>query len=542
MIKKTVILKNRYFDSVFLMQVARRIAGEPGIKDASALLGTEANRKVLAELGYGMAGRDADFAGAGPNDLIIALEGEESAVAAAVADPGPWLHRAASPGPGAAAEPRSIGEAAARLTGGGVAAGTTAGGTVVGGVAVISVPGEHAAREARAALREGLSVFLFSSNVSVADELSLKTEASRKGLIVMGPDCGTAFLCGAGIGFANAVRRGPIGVVGSSGTGMQEFTSMVHRAGSGISHAIGTGSRDLSDAIGGISTMAAIDALEGDQETRVVVVISKPPGKNGATRLLERLGRAPKPAVLCLLGDPQAAGIEGSRTRVRRASTLDKAVVLALEIVGSGTALIRFAGDEALRAKAADEVSRMLPGQRHVRGLFAGGTFCYQAQALFRDAGLAVSSNSPLPGMREMEDPWKSGGDTLVDMGAELFVEGRPHPMIDSSLRRKRIELEGEDPRVALLLLDFILGAVSSRDPVGDLADSVRKARETARTRGGHLCVAASICGTDGDAQGLAGQTKKLVEAGALVFSSAAEAAAFSRDIALALHRRKEAG
>jgi FdrA protein len=527
MIRKTVILKNRYFDSVFLMQVARRIAGEPGIRDASALLGTEANRKVLAELGYGSAGRDTDFAGAGPNDLIIALEGEESAVTAVVVDPEPWLHRPASSGP-VAAEPRSIGEAAARLTG--------------GGVAVISVPGEHAAREARAALREGLNVFLFSSNVSVADELSLKTEASRKGLIVMGPDCGTAFLCGAGIGFANVVRRGPIGVVGSSGTGMQEFTSMVHRAGSGISHAIGTGSRDLSDAIGGISTMAAIDALEGDRETRVVVVISKPSGENATSRLLERLGRAAKPVVLCLLGDLQAAGSEGPRTRIRRASTLDTAVVLALETVGSGAALIPFVADEVLRAKAADEVSRMLPGQRHVRGLFAGGTFCYQAQALFRDAGLVVSSNSPLPGMRELENPWKSSGDSLVDMGAELFVEGRPHPMIDSSLRRKRIELEGEDPSVALILLDFILGAVSSRDPVGDLADSVREARETMHKRGGHLCVAASICGTDGDAQGLAAQTRKLVDSGALVFPSAAEAAAFSREVTLALRRRKEAG
>ena len=217
MARKTVVMKNRYYDSVFLMQVAARIAAEPGITDASALLGTAANRKVLADLGYGDAGRDADFAAAGPNDLIIALEGEESAVAAVAADPASRLQRAVPSGPVAAREPRSIREAAALAD---------------AGVAVISVPGEHAARESRSALREGLNVFLFSSNVSVADELSLKTEAREKGLIVMGPDCGTAFLCGAGIGFTNVVRRGPIGVVGSSGTGMQEFTSMVHRAGS----------------------------------------------------------------------------------------------------------------------------------------------------------------------------------------------------------------------------------------------------------------------------------------------------------------------
>ena len=525
MIKKTVVRKNRYFDSVFLMQVARRMAAAPGIEDASALLGTPANCKVLSDLGYGDRGRDKDFLDAKPNDLIIAVEGDEKAVMAVIDDPESWLQRPASAGPPAGQEPRSIGEAAA-LAG-------------AGGVAVISVPGEHAARESRAALREGLNVFLFSSNVSAADELSLKTEARDKGLIVMGPDCGTAFLCGAGIGFANVIRRGPIGVVGSSGTGMQEFTSMVHRAGSGISHAIGTGSRDLSDAIGGISTMTAIDALEGDPETRVIAVVSKPPGENATARLRERLSRVAKPVVLCLIGSSDT-GAESSAGGVRHASTIDAAVFLSLEAAGAASAGLRSIDREALRARAAAEVSHLLPGQRSVRGLFAGGTFCYQAQALFRDAGLVVSSNSPLHGMRELENAWKSSGDSLVDMGAELFVEGRPHPMIDASMRRKRLEEEGNDPAVGLILLDFILGAISSRDPAGDVAGTIGSIKEAARKRGGHLIVAASVCGTNEDAQGLAAQTKELLDVGALLFASAAEAAVFSREVALAL-RGKEA-
>jgi hypothetical protein len=217
--RRIVIRKNRYFDSVFLMQVARRITGQPGIRDASALLATDANRDVLARMGYGDDGRDAGFAAAGPNDLLIAIEGDEDAVEAIAADADAWLSRGtggSSETGSTAQEPRTIAEAVATRPD--------------AGMAVISVPGEHAAREARAALQNGLNVFLFSSNVTVDDERALKAEAQQRGLILMGPDCGTAFVGGAGIGFANAVRRGPIGIVGGTGTGMQEFSCLVHRA------------------------------------------------------------------------------------------------------------------------------------------------------------------------------------------------------------------------------------------------------------------------------------------------------------------------
>jgi succinyl-CoA synthetase alpha subunit len=526
MIKITVISRNRYFDSVFLMQVARRIAGEPGVHDASALLATDANKKVLAELGYGKGEREADFAAAGPNDLVLALEGEEAAVRAVAADPEAWLKRPAESsagGKGAAPEPRSIREAVALRPD--------------SSVAVISVPGRYAAREARAALDQGLNVFLFSSGVPVEDELSLKTAARDRGLIVMGPDCGTAFLCGAGIGFANAVRRGPIGIVASSGTGMQELSSLVHRAGSGISHAIGTGSRDLSDAIGGISTLTAIDALDADPGTKVIVILSKPPGERATGKLMERLTRCRKPVVLCLLG---AATMPAAAGAVRLASFIDDTVDLALGEIGlPGSAKARQSAED-LRGPAAAEVAMMRPGQRHVRGLFAGGTFCYQAQAVFRNAGLVVHSNSPLHGMKGLPDPGVSLESSFVDMGAEVFVEGRPHPMIDATMRRKRLEEEGEDPSVALILLDFILGAISSRDPVGDLGPAIRAVRESARRRGGHLCIVGSVCGTAEDEQGLEAQTAALADAGVLVFPSNAQAAAFCREAALLLAARKE--
>lgn len=507
MVRKTVVLKNRYFDSVFLMRVARRIAAQPGIRDASALLATEANRSVLAGIGYGDGGRDAAFAAAGPGDLVLAVEGEEAPVAAVLSDPEPWLSREAGPAGDETARPRSIADAAARRPD--------------ASVAVISVPGAHAVREARAALEAGLHVFLFSSNVPVADERALKLEARERRLVVMGPDCGTGFLGGAGVGFANAVRRGPIGIVGSTGTGMQELSCLVHRAGSGISNGIGTGSRDLSDAIGGISTMAGIDALEADPSTRVLTVLSKPPGPAATERLRERLARCAKPTVLCLLGASGDAQLAG---------TLDEAAARALGALGHPIPDFLRHDPAALRARARPELAKLRPEQRHVRGLFAGGTLCAQAQTIFREAGLAFSSNSPLPGMPALPDPWRSREDAFVDMGAETFVEGRPHPMIDGSLRRRRLEQETEDPAVAVVLLDFVLGAISSRDPVGELLPAIRGAQDGARRRGGHLVFAASVCGTEADAQGLLRQERALAEAGVHVFPSAAQAAIFCRE------------
>lgn len=538
MVKRLIVRRNRYFDSVFLMQVAHQLAGQPGIHDAFAVMGTDANLKVLAELGYGAGALAAELAAAGPNDLVFALEGDGAAVQAVAADPDKWLSR--SPQGGAPAgtteerEPRSLEESLALRPD--------------ASVAVISVPGQYAAREARAAIGRGLSVFLFSSNVPVEDELALKRQAREKGLIVMGPDCGTTYLGGAGIGFANAVRRGPIGIVGSTGTGMQEFASLVHQAGSGISHGIGTGSRDLSDVIGGISTMTAIDALEGDPGTKVIVLLSKPSGAETTEQVMRRLAACGKPAVACVLGARGAAARGATAAapapggRVRFASTIDEAAVEALEAVGvKPPASLRW--DAApMRTAAAAEVAHMSPLQRYVRGVFAGGTFCYQTQAILSEAGLHLYSNSPLSGMRELDDPRVSREHSMVDMGAEIFVEGRPHPMIDATLRRGRVAAEGRDPGMALLLLDFILGAISSSNPVGDLIDAITEAKSGARGRGGHLSVVASVCGTSDDAQGLEAQSRMLRDAGVLVFPSNAQAALFSREVALLLAGRKEKG
>ena len=506
-----VIRKNQYFDSVFLMQVAQNLSNETGIQQAIALMGTERNKQLLADMGFDVT----EITSASPNDLIIVLRGAESSTIHTILDNvDAWLIR--RPDSISKHVLRTLDEAMYRQP--------------HSNLVVISVPGEYAAREARKALERGLNVFLFSDNVSVEDELALKQYAQERGLIVMGPDCGTSIIGGVGIGFANIVRQGPVGVIGASGTGLQEFTSLVHQNGSGISHAIGTGGRDLSDAIGGITTVCALEALEADPKTEVIALLSKPPGRKTLERLFERLDNCTKPVVACFLGIrhyPPKKDI-----RFAMAHTLDEAAALATGITTGKPFVSTDVNSEKYRALIAREQTGMRLEQKYIRGLFAGGTFCYQAQQVMRDGGLIVHSNAPLEGMLSLADPLCSVEHTVVDMGADLFTQSRPHPMIDSSLRAERVLAEAEDPQVAVLLLDFVLGYNASPDPVGDLLEAILEAKRVARQRGGFLCVLASVCGTDHDPQDIRAQTRALEEAGVLVLPSSAQAAYFSRELA----------
>ncbi|MDH4265229.1 MAG: acyl-CoA synthetase FdrA [Deltaproteobacteria bacterium] len=506
MVTGWVIRKNEYHDSVFLMRVAKRLSDREGILQAAILMGTEKNKGLLVEIGVS----GAEISNATPNDLILAVKAEsEQALTNVLATIDQWL----SPDAGRAGKfnIRTLDEAMVRQP--------------HSNLAVISVPGAYAAREAQKALECGLNVFLFSDNVPVENERSLKEFARKHGLIVMGPDCGTAIIGGVGVGFANVVRRGPIGVIGTSGTGIQEFTTLVHRAGSGISHAIGTGSRDLSDEIGGISMLSALDALDVDMPTKAIAIISKPPDPTALAYLVPRILQCHKPVVVCFLGlkkEPPHANI-----RYQTAHTLDEAAALAVQIA-TGNPPSRFRTDDSqFQALISKERAVMKPGQKYLRGIFAGGTFCYQAQQVLQEAGLVVYSNAPLQGTFKLPDPLQSKDHTLVDMGADEFTAGRPHPMIDARLRRERLLAEGQDPQVAILLLDFILGFNSSSDPAGELVASITEAKAKAKERRGFLSVVASVCGTEEDPQNFAGQVRKLQEAGAVVFPSSAQAAHF---------------
>ena len=510
-VRDVAIKKNRYLDSVFLMAVARRLSERPGIEDAAAVMGSAANKQILVKMGFD----EASLKDAGPNDLLVALHGDGEAVARLTEDIDQWLVRPRSELDSAMA--LSLDDAWARQD--------------ASNLAVISVPGEYASKEAQAALDHGMNVFLFSDHVPLDDEIALKRKASEVGLIVMGPDCGTALIAGTGIGFANVVRRGPIGVVASSGTGLQEFTTLVHRAGSGISHGFGTGSRDLSDAVGGLSTLTAIAALEEDADTAAIAVVSKPPGMETLGRIVERLNGCAKPVAACFLGLTADARPVGARFEI--CATLDDVVAASLRRTGVEPLSAAVLSAERFAELLNRETEKMDPGQMYIRGLFAGGTFCYQSQQLLRDGGIVVRSNTPLEGMRDLVDPNASVENTLVDMGADEFTLGLPHPMIDATQRRKRILVEAEDRSVAVLLLDLILGYNASPDPAGDLVEAITAAKRQFEETPGYLSVVASVCGTDEDPQGLENQEQKLRDAGAVVFASNAEATRFARAVLL---------
>ena len=504
MVSGIVIRKNSYFDSVFLMRVAKNLSLQKGVVQAAALMGTEKNKGLLREIGIFVPKAGATS----PQDLIIAVKADSREVLDEILkNIDPWLQ---PPGEGGSLlSVRTLEEARKRQP--------------RSNLAVISIPGEYAAREARKALEFGINVFLFSDHVSLEEEISLKKLAREKGLIVMGPDCGTAIIGGAGIGFASRVRRGPIGVIGASGTGIQEFASLVHRAGSGISHAIGTGSRDFSDAVGGLSFLSALESLEDDPGTEIIAILSKPPGKIAIAALAPRISACRKPVITCFLGFQERLWKGGPTPQEAR--TLDEAALLAVKAV-AGTAPSLLAPDFRLLEEIIhrERTGKSSP-QKFVRGLFAGGTFCYQAQQIFREHSIEVYSNAPLPGNPELPDPFLSRRHTLVDLGADEFTDRRPHPMIDSRLRYERILKEAEDSQTAVLLLDIILGFNSSPDPAGDLVPAILSAKRNLSRRGGSLSVIASVCGTEEDPQDLKRQVRLLEEAGALVFPSSVQAA-----------------
>jgi FdrA protein len=492
---------NRYYDSVFLMGVNQRLSRAEGVHQTAVLMASDQNKRLLAEIGID----GEEIRAAGPNDLVVAVVADSPEIVASVL----------------------AGLDGALNT---VLATTTSSDlhTLEDGLrtrpaanlAVLTIPGGYVYPEARKALEAGLHVFIFSSNVPVEQELRLKEFARQRQLLVMGPDCGTSLLNGVGLGFANAVRRGGIGAIGPSGTGLQEFTCLVHAAGLGISHAIGTGSHDLSDAIGGITTLTALDRLEADPRTEVIVVVAKPAGRETRATLVERLHASTKPIVACLLGatPPEANG------RIAWARTIDAAVDSARrasQAEGSGTLPTLSPGSPPSTAEIR---ARWSPQQRYVRGLFAGGTLCYQSQQILQDAGFQVHSNAPLDPKHSLGPHDPSREHTLIDMGDEVFTLGRLHPMIDGSLRRQRIVEESADPSTAILLLDFILGYNASPEPVNDVLNAIAQGRENRGQANGLVTVVASVCGTEGDPQGLDRQMDLLRQAGVVVFRSNAGA------------------
>lgn len=453
--KRVLVRPNTYHDSVSLMALSQQLSDMEGVSSAVVVMGTELNKELLERVGL----LTNEVSGAGPTDLVIAVGAEGPAAAeAAVARAEVLLQGSATAtggeGGGMAA-PRSVGAAARAMPG--------------ARLAMISVPGAYAAREARQALEAGLDVMLYSDNVSVEEEVRLKRLALSKGLLLMGPDCGTAIIDGVGLGFANAVRRGAIGIVAASGTGAQELSCLIDRLGAGVSQIIGTGGRDLSAAVGGLMTLEGLQRLQADPATAVIALVSKPPAPAVAEQVRAAAQAGPKPVVLCLLGE----------------ESLDSAAVRAVALATGKTPAL------------ADQMEPLTlsSGRTEVCGLFSGGTLCSQAKQILG------------PGAR------------LIDLGDDEYTVGRPHPMIDPTLRRQRLLEEAANPKLAVILLDIVLGYGAHPDPAGALSGAIREAV----ARG--VAVVASVTGTEADPQGLSRQTEALRNAGAVVAPTARLAA-----------------
>lgn len=500
------IVHNTYRDSVTLMQISAKISALAGVQQASVVMATEGNLALLREAGL----LDGEV-GASPSDLLVVLRAESDAAAQAALEE---TDRVLAGGDGKTAR-RGPQEIAPRSLQMGLAAQPDA------NFALISTPGEYAAAEALKALRLGLHVMLFSDNVALEDEVSLKREAAERGLLLMGPDCGTAIVGGVPLGFANAVRGGPIGVIGASGTGLQQVTTLIDQAGLGVSHAFGTGGRDLKAEVGGATMLRALDELAADEATRVIVLISKPPARAVADKVLARARATGKPVIACFLGaDP--AQVQGDG--VLAAATLEDAAAMAVAAARGAT----YTGGE-LRLPDYD-ASRLAAGQRYVRGLYSGGTFCYEATLLLAQTLEGVRSNTPVGKAVELGDVWRSEGHTLVDLGDDEFTRGRPHPMIDHRLRNERIAREAADVEVAVILLDVVLGYGAHPDPAAEMLPAIRAARQAAAGR--ELAFVGFVCGTERDPQGLARQAGALRGAGVILAASNAQAARTAAAIA----------
>jgi FdrA protein len=493
----SLIKPNTYQDSLRLMHLSNALRGFEGVDRVSLMMGTSANKEILRNAGLDVA----DLDNAKPTDLIIAAEVGDSAVGdALVARVNEFLsHQVSVLSRSGLRSARSL-ERAVDIIG-------------EANLALVSIPGEYVALEVEGLLDRNINAFIFSDNVSVEVEVALKSRARECGLLVMGPDCGTGYIRGLPLAFANAVHDGSIGLVGASGTGLQEVMVQIDRLGGGVSHAIGVGGRDLSAEVGGITCMQALRALDADAATNVVVLVSKPPAASVRDEVIGVASHLSKPVVAFLLGEAPGAETDG---RIHYARSLEETARIAVELAGT-------------------RVSRpvtLSPEQRWIKALYTGGSLASEA-AMLLAGPLGVTSKADAGAGYLI----KSQGHEVVDLGDDVYTRGRPHPMIDPSLRTERLAAVFDDPENAVLLLDVVLGYGAAADPAGALAPAITNGLAELHSNGRDLAVVASVSGTENDPQSLSSQKLILEQAGVTVLPSNAAAVRH----ALAILQRRDA-
>ncbi|MFC1521589.1 acyl-CoA synthetase FdrA [Elusimicrobiota bacterium] len=507
---KGLIKKGEYFDSVTLMRIGKELSQIKGVQDAAVVMATRENKAILAASGLYQAQYDRTS----DADLIISVKaGSPSILDSIIKKAQENLAKSRKKTESSVQDhkPTNIDSAVDCLPG--------------ANLALISVAGKYASGQAMKALQKGLHVMLFSDNIPMEKEIELKKFATKKGLLVMGPDCGTAIINSVPLAFSNAVSRGNIGIVAASGTGLQEITSIISNEGAGISQAIGTGGRDVKKDVGGITFIDSIRALSKDPSTKILVLASKPPHETVIRKILSETRKTKKPVVAVFLGAKNGT-LKGKN--IHEAMTFEEAALKAVALFNEDDPK-RVNSDITQRdADLKKEISVKLKRYRlkgkYLRGLYSGGTFCAEAQVILGNALKEIHSNAPLGKSRKLVNSLKSIGHAIIDLGEDEFTAGRPHPMIDFSLRNKRIIEEAADKDTKAILIDVVLGYGSNLNPGADIASAVEKAARK-------IPVIASVTGTENDPQIRSRVIKELRQSGAIVLPTNAAACRFAGSI-----------
>lgn len=496
------VRKNSYYDSVTLMLISKEVKNIDGVIDVLVGMGTDLNKELSDNLGLG----SPELSELSPNDFFITADVESEAVMENVVTRVNELLNEKKTSSGSDYKPVTIDAALEMLPD--------------ANMAVVSIAGQYAEDEVSRLLDKDLHVMLFSDNVSVEAELKLKQKAVEKGLLMMGPDCGTAIINGTPLAFANVVKKGPIGIVGASGTGTQEVSTIIDKLGSGCSQVIGTGGRDLKSEIGGLMMIQGFDALIRDPETKVIVLISKPPAPEVAEKILKKVSETDKPVVVDFIGgDLEAIEKAGAVPCVTLEDTAYKAVALAKgekPVLFDGFSLPESTIDEIVEK----HVAKLSPEQKYFRGLYTGGTLADEAMKMLGQSLGGIYSNIPLSPEYGLENLKTLTGHVCLDLGEDQFTVGRPHPMIDPSTRSDRFKTDITD-EVAVALMDVVIGYGSHENPAKELADTIK---ETKKSLKNDIIFVASITGTEGDPQDLKASQQVLEDEGVIVLPSNAQA------------------
>lgn len=483
---KTIVKKGSYHDSVVLMLLTNQISTIEGVKKVSIMMATPANKDIYRQSGLSTE----ELESASANDMVVVADVDDDAILDVIMEEVEEFFKKQSTSEGdkkGAESVKSWDKALGKLPD--------------ANLAVISIPGAYAALEADRALDEGMNVFMFSDNVTLEDEIKLKQKAHEKGLAVMGPDCGTGIIQGVPIAFTNNVTPGAIGIIGASGTGIQELTTIIDRLGEGVKNAIGTGGRDLSTEVGGITMMDMIEAMESDDSVKVLIIISKPPAKEVRDRISDRLSNFKKPVVTLFLGEKP----EYHEENFYHAYTLDEAARLAVGLVR---------GEEIKEGKVDVDDSQFFGAEekKTIKAYYSGGTLAGEAAMLIKDA-----LNLKVPPQKAEGFMLKTDGHIVVDLGDDVYTQGKPHPMIDPAKRIECMQDAIDDTSTGVILLDIMLGYGSHEDMAGALLPSIVELRDKAKAEGRKLFFVATVCGTRRDFQSYDEAVSKLKEAGVIV-------------------------